>query len=73
MESIKKPETLLAGGALVTSVGTAVYFHKQIGSIREDMIKISDHLTAAIRKLNDNQTHSVFSTLRMLRQLASRD
>lgn len=58
MDAIKKPETVIAGGALLTSVGTAVYFHRQIGAINEDVLKISEHLAATVRKLSDNEIHS---------------
>ena len=57
MDTIKKPETLIASSALLISGSTAIYFHKQNSAIKEDIVKLSDHLTTAIRKLNDNQIH----------------
>ena len=51
MEAAKKPESLVAGGALVTALTTAVYLNKQHNSLSSQVDEVKDHLASTISEL----------------------
>lgn len=51
METAKKPESLVAGGALITALTTAVYLNKQQNAISTQVDEVKDHLSSTISEL----------------------
>jgi hypothetical protein len=60
MEQLNKPEIYLAGGALVTSIGSSIYLNSQINELRTELEKTSEHLKATVIKVDDAKTHKDF-------------
>ena len=54
MDAAKKPESLLAGAALVTALTTAIYLNKQQNSLNTQIDEIKDHLTSAISEVKQD-------------------
>jgi hypothetical protein len=59
MDAAKKPESLLAGGALVTALTTAIYLNKQQNSLNTRIGDVESHLASTISELK--QDHDALS------------
>lgn len=55
MDAVKKPESLVAGSALVVTLASAAYLNKQQNKIKEDVAEITEHLTTTISELRSEQ------------------
>lgn len=53
MDTAKKPASLVAGGALITALTTAVYLNKQQNMLSGQIDEIKDHLSSAIGELKN--------------------
>lgn len=59
MDTAKKPESVLAGGALVTALTTAIYLNKQQNSLNTRIDDVESHLASTISELKrDHDTLS---------------
>ena len=54
MDAAKKPESLLAGGALVTALTTAIYLNKQQNSLSTQIDEVKEHLASSISELKQD-------------------
>lgn len=58
MDAAKKPETLIAGGALVVTILTGTYLNNQQNKINESIDDISKHLSSTIDEMESNKNMS---------------
>lgn len=55
MDSLKKPETAIAGTSLLASIITLIYVQKQNSKFTEDIEEIQTHLFSAIKSIQENK------------------
>ena len=53
MEKLKDPAMLLSVANSIGLVGSTAYFYKQLEAVRIDMVKMSQTLTAVLRKISE--------------------